>query len=169
MEEAVEEDPKQKNKERQEPHTLQPSTERTNYVDLAEQPGCENYMFLLPCITNRAVPYNFLLQTNAVACDNNEYLLPEHLEYLQVPSMCQHARLFGIRPPLCSLTLGADQEQQELRQMPRMVKQGDDDPFHIPTVTATDKLLYANQVLQPYNGLDCSTSDLGGVARANGC
>jgi hypothetical protein len=39
-----------------------------------------------------------------------------------------------------------------------MVKQGDNDPFH----TARVKLLYANQVLQPHNGLDCTTSDLGG-------
>ena len=162
MEEAAEDEPKQKIKDRQEARTLQPSTERANYADLAEQPGCENYMFLLPCIANRAVPYSFLLQTNAVASENNEYLLPEHLEYLQGPSMRQHARLFGIRPPLCSLTLGADQEQQELRQLNRMVKQGDDDPFHKPAVSATDKLLYANQVLQPHNGLDCSTSDLGG-------
>jgi hypothetical protein len=162
MDDPVEDDSKQKNKDRQEPRTLLPSTERANYGDLAEQPGCENYMFMLPCITNRAVPYNFLLQTNAVACEGNEYLLPDHLEYLQGPSMRQHARLFGIRPPLCSLTLGAHQEEQELRQLNRMVKQGDDDPFHKPTVTATDKMLYANQVLQPHNGLDCSTSDLGG-------
>jgi hypothetical protein len=76
--------------------------------------------------------------------------------------MRHHARLFGIRPPLCSLSLGADQEHQELRQLHRMVKQGEDDPFHTARVSATDKLLYANQVLQPYNGLDCTTADLGG-------
>jgi len=155
-------EPKQKNKDRQEPRTLQPSTERGNYADLADVPGLENYMFMMPCITNRAVPYSCLLQTNAVSSDKNEYLLPEHIEYLQGPSMRHHARLFGIRPPLCSLSLGADQEHQELRQLHRMVKQGEDDPFHTARVSATDKLLYANQVLQPYNGLDCTTADLGG-------
>ena len=156
------EEPKQKNKDRQEPRNLQPCTERANYADLAEHPGCENYMFLMPCITNRPVPYNCLLQTNAVASENNQYLLPEQIEYLQGPAMRHHARLFGIRPPLCSLSLGADQEHQELRQLHRMVKQGEDDPFHIARATATDKLLYANQVLQPHNGLDCTTADLGG-------
>jgi hypothetical protein len=72
------------------------------------------------------------------------------------------ARLFASRPPLPSLSLGADQEHQELRQLHRMVRQGEDDPFHTARVTATDKLLYSNQVLQPYNGLDCTTADLGG-------
>ena len=43
-----------------------------------------------------------------------------------------------------------------------MRPQGEDDPFHRARVTATDKLLYANQVLQPHNGLDHSTADLGG-------
>ncbi len=74
MEEA-EEDPKQKNKERQEPRALLPSTERATYADLADEPGCENYMLTLPCIASRAVPYTLLLQTNVVAAENNEYLL----------------------------------------------------------------------------------------------
>jgi hypothetical protein len=161
-EDEAAEESKHKNKDRQEPRNLQLSMERGNYGDLAEIPGCDNYMFLMPCITNRAVPYNCLLQTNAVASENNHYLLPEGIEYLQSPSMRHHARLFGIRPPLCSLSLGAEQEYQELRQVHRMVQQGDNDPFHRARSTATDKLLYANQVLQPHNGLDCTTSDLGG-------
>ena len=163
MHEAEEEEPKQKNKDRQEPRTLQPSTERGHYGDLAEQPGCENLLFLMPCVAKQAVPYTCLLQTNAVSSENNPYLLPEHIEeWFDGNSQRQHARLFGIRPPLPSLSLGADQEHQELRQLHRMVKQGVDDPFHTTRLTATDKLLYANQVLQPYNGLDCTTSDLGG-------
>jgi hypothetical protein len=42
-----EEDPKQKNKERQEPRALLPSTERATYADLADEPGCENHMLLI--------------------------------------------------------------------------------------------------------------------------
>jgi hypothetical protein len=154
---AEEEDPKQKNKDRQEARKLQPSTERANYGDLAG-----NYIFGLAPIANLPVPYGCLLETGAVAAENNEYLQPEHIEYLQGPAMRQHARLFAIRPALPSLTLGADQEQQLLRQVARMRPQGEDDPFHRARATATDKLLYANQVLQPQNGLDHSTADLGG-------
>ena len=119
-------------------------------------------MFLMPCIANRALPYNLLLQTGAVAAESNEYLSPKHIEYLQGPCMRQHARLFGIRPALPSLHIGGEQEHQQLRQMPRMVPQGEDDPLHKTRSTATDKLLYANQVLQPHNGLDCTTEELGG-------
>ena len=161
MEEA-EEDPKQKNKERQEPRALLPSTERATYADLADEPGSENYMFLLSCIVKKALPYTLLLQTNAVAAENNEYLLPQHIEHLQGANMRQHARLFSIRPALPSLTLGGEQQQLLLRQMFRMVPQGQDDELHTSRSTATDKLLYANQVLQPHNGLDCTTEELGG-------
>ena len=94
MEEAEEED-KQKKKERQEPRTLLPSTERATYADVADEPGCENYMFMLPCIATNPLPYHCLLQSNAVAAEKNEYLLPKHIEYLQGPCMRQHARLFG--------------------------------------------------------------------------
>jgi hypothetical protein len=161
MQEA-EEDPKQKNKERQEPRTLLPSTERATYADLADEVGQENYMLLMPCIANRALPYTMLLQMNAVAVENNEYLLPNHIEYLRGPNMRQHARWFGIRPTLPSLTLGGEQQHQQLRQFFRMVPQGEDDPLHRSRSTATDKLLYANQVLQPHNGLDSTTEELGG-------
>ena len=153
---------KKMNKDRQEPRTLQPSTERGHYGDLAEQPGHENLLFLMPSVVKQAIPYTCLLQTNTVSSENNPYLLPEHIEWLNGSAQRQHARLFGIRPPLPSLSLGADQQHQELRQLHRMVKQGEDDPFHTTRLTATDKLLYANQVLQPYNGLDSTTSDLGG-------
>ena len=153
---------KKNNKDRQEQRNLQPSTERGQYGDLAEKPGCENLLFMMPSVAKQPVPYTCLLQTSAVSSENNEYLLPEHIEWLNGNSQRQHARLFGIRPPLPSLSLGADQEHQELRQLYRMVKQGEDDPFHTTRFTATEKLLYANQVLQPYNGLDCTTSDLGG-------
>ena len=156
-----EEDSKKKNKDRQETRNLQPSTERGRYGDLAEQPGRENFLFLMPCITNQSVPYTCLLQTNTVSSDNNEYLLPEHVEWLR-SSQRNFARLFASRPSLPSLSLGGDQQHQELRQVHRMLKQGEDDPFHTTRLTATDKLLYANQVLQPYNGLDCTTADLGG-------
>jgi hypothetical protein len=66
MEEADEET-KQKMKERPEPRALLPSMERATYADLADEPGSENYRFLLPCLTHRALPYHCLLQTNAVA------------------------------------------------------------------------------------------------------
>ncbi len=56
-----EEDPKEKNKERQEPRALLPSTERATYADLADEPGCENHMLFMPCIDSRAVPYTVLL------------------------------------------------------------------------------------------------------------
>jgi hypothetical protein len=157
-----EEDPKQKNKERQEPRALLPSTERATYADLADEAGSENYMFLLSCIAKKALPYTLLLQTNAVAAENNEYLLPQHIEHLQGLGMRQHARLFSVRPALPSQTLGGEQQHQQLRQMYRMVQQGEDDPLHRSRSTATDKLLYANQVLQPHNGLDCTTEELGG-------
>ena len=45
-------DPKQKNKDRQPPWELQHSKERANYRSLALQPGCENYMSLLPPIAD---------------------------------------------------------------------------------------------------------------------
>jgi hypothetical protein len=157
-----EEETKHKNKDRQEPRNLQPSSERGQYGDLAEQPGRENLLFLMPSIANRPVPYTCLLQTSAVSSDNNEYLLPEHIEWLKGKGQRQHARMFACRPPLPSLAIGADQEHQELRQLHRMVKQGEDDPFHTTRIAATDKLLYANQVIQPHNGLDCTTADLGG-------
>ena len=156
-----EEDAKKKNKDRQETRNLQPSTERGHYGDLAGQPGRENFLFMMPCITHQSVPYTCLLQNNTVSPDNNDYLLPEHVEWFR-KSQRNFARLFASRPPLPSLSLGADQQHQQLRQMHRMVQQGEDDPFHTTLLTATDKLLYANQVLQPYNGLDCTTSDLGG-------
>ncbi|MBV5344229.1 MAG: hypothetical protein JZU63_01115, partial [Rhodoferax sp.] len=108
------------------------------------------------------VPYTCLLQTNAVASENNEYLLPEHIAWMKGNSQRLHARRFASRPALPSLSLGADQEHQELRQLHRMVKQAEDDPFHSTRLTATDKLLYANQVVQPHNGLDCTTADLAG-------
>ena len=129
MEEA-EDDPKQKNKERQEPRALLPSTERATYADLADEPGGENYMFLLSSIANKALPYTLLLQTNAVAAENNEYLLPQHIEHLQSASMRQHARWFSIRPALPSLALGGEQQHQELRQLFRMVPQGEEDELH---------------------------------------
>jgi hypothetical protein len=119
-------------------------------------------MFLLPPIVDQPVPYVCLLQMKEVASEKNEYLKPEDLDYLQSASMRQHARLFAIRPLLPSLALGADQEQQELRQVPRMLRQGDDDPFHRARVTATDKVLHAMQVLQPRNGLDYGTAEVGG-------
>ena len=116
----------------------------------------------MPSITYRAVPYTCLLQTNAVPSENNEYLLPEHIEWLKGKGQRQYARMFACRAPLPSLSLGEDQQHQELRQLYRMVRQGEDDEFHTTRLAATDKLLYANQVLQPYNGLDCTTADLGG-------
>jgi len=70
--------------------------------------------------------------------------------------------VFGIRPTLPSLSVGGEQEHQQLRQVNRMVPQGEDDPLHTARSSATDKLLYANQVLQPHNGLDCTTEELGG-------
>jgi hypothetical protein len=76
--------------------------------------------------------------------------------------MRQHARLFGIRPTLPSLSIGGEQQHQQLRQLNRMQPQGDDDPLQRSRSTATDKLLYANQVVQPHNGLDCTTEELGG-------
>ena len=158
----AEDEPKQKNKDRQEARNLQLSTERGHYGDLAALPGRENLLFLMPSITHRAVPYTCLLQTSAVSAENNEYLLPEHIEWLKGKSQRQYARMFACRPPLPSLSLGEDQEHQELRQLHRMVRQGEDDEFHTTRLTATDKLLYANQVVQPYNGLDCTTADLGG-------
>ena len=158
----AEEEAKQKNKDRQEARNLQLSTERGHYGDLAEQPGRENLLFLMPSIINRAVPYTCLLQTGAVSSENNEYLLPEHIEWLRGKFQRQHARMFACRPPLPSLSLGEDQQHQALRPLHRMVQQGEDDEFHTTRLTATDKLLYANQVIQPYNGLDSTTADLGG-------
>jgi hypothetical protein len=111
-EETEEEEPKLKNKDRQEARKLQPSSERANYGDL---PG--NYIFGLSPIANLPVPYGCLLDTGAVASENNEYLQQEHIEYLQGPAMRQHARLFAIRPALPSATLGEGQEQQPLRQV----------------------------------------------------
>jgi hypothetical protein len=161
-ESEAEEEPKQKNKDRQEPRNLQPSTERGHYGDIAQQPGRENLLFLMPSIAHRAVPYTCLLQTKAVASENNEYVSAEHIEWMTGKSQRLHARTFATRPALPSLSLGADQEHQELRQLHRMVKQSEDDPFHNTRLTATDKLLYANQVIQPHNGLDCTTADLAG-------
>ena len=120
----AEEESKQKNKDRQEARNLQLSTERGHYGDLAEQPGRENLLFLMPSIINRAVPYTCLLQTGAVSSENNEYLLPEHIEWLRGKFQRQHARMFACRPPLPSLSLGEDQQHQALRPLHRMVQQG---------------------------------------------
>ena len=147
---------RQKNKDRQDPRKLEPSTERGTYADIKD-----NYMFKLPCISRRPVPYTCLLQMHEVSSENNPYLTPQHIQYLQSPCMRQHARLFAIRPVLPSVVLGSPQYVQPLRQIDRMVPQGEDDVFQTVQVTATDKLLYANQVLQPHNGLDCSTADMG--------